>query len=453
MIRNHQTPLNFFENPIPRLALLYGCLGAVWIFCSESILDTFSFFGASRELLETLKGLLFISLSSVFLYWYGSRQFRNIQVLQIEKLTLAEALKQHLELLETFSEKLPSLVYVRNFEQEIVFCNLAFCQLFGVDASGFRSPEPRKNLAVFDDFRQNDRCVLDSGISCATEVEYQIDGARRRYSVLRFPLFLDNHERCSVGVILTDVTEAAEKTEKIYELNQSLEETVLARTQHLEAVAKELESFCYAVSHDLRAPLRHISSFGQILLADEAPRLTADGKQLLSRVIHAASRMDQQIDSLLELSVVSRVSVDVIDGCDLSAIANSITEMYSAADPSRHVTVSIQPGLVVSTDPKLARVILENLFDNAWKYTSKVAQASIEFGKSGDDFYVRDNGAGFDMAYSGKLFTAFQRLHLDREFPGLGIGLATVHRVITRLGGSIRVESSVGVGTTFYFVL
>lgn len=229
--------------------------------------------------------------------------------------------------------------------------------------------------------------------------------------------------------------------------------------RELEATNRELEAFSYSVSHDLRAPLRSIDGFSQILLEDYTDVLDEEGANYLGRVRAASQRMGQLIDDLLVLSRMTRTSLrrEIVD---LSALAQSVADELRERDPNREVEFSIAGGLSGSGDARLLRVTLENLLGNAWKFTSGKEGARIEFGamqREGSPgfpaYFVRDNGAGFDMAYAGKLFGAFQRLHSPEEFEGTGIGLATVQRVIRRHGGAVWAEGEVGRGATFYFTL
>jgi hypothetical protein len=224
----------------------------------------------------------------------------------------------------------------------------------------------------------------------------------------------------------------------------------------LESANKELESFSYSVSHDLRAPLRAISGFTEIVLSDEAQKLDEEGKEHLLRVQNACWRMGQLIDDLLNLARVSRGEI-VRQNVDLGDLAKSILDDLQKANPGRHIKVSVAADLNVNADPKLMQIALENLLSNAWKFTSRQEDATIEIGtKIQEDqqvYYIRDNGAGFDMNYASKLFGAFQRLHSNDDYPGTGIGLATVQRIISRHGGRIWAESAVGKGATFLFTL
>jgi len=223
-----------------------------------------------------------------------------------------------------------------------------------------------------------------------------------------------------------------------------------------DAANKELEAFSYSVSHDLRGPLRSIDGFSQALLEDYADRLDEPGRQHLARVRAATLRMGGLIDDLLELSRMTRMEMRG-ETVDLSVLAESVLGELQRTEPTRRVEVAIQPGLQVEGDPKLLRIVLANLLSNAWKFTGRQPAARIELGlqDDGDEraYFVRDNGVGFDMAYAPKLFGAFQRLHAQGEFPGTGIGLATVQRIINRHGGRIWAEAAVNQGSTFYFAL
>jgi signal transduction histidine kinase len=229
-----------------------------------------------------------------------------------------------------------------------------------------------------------------------------------------------------------------------------------ARTHELEAANRELESFSYSVSHDLRAPLRAIDGFSQTIEEDCADRLDDAGRDSLRRVRAAARRMGTLIDEMLNLSRLSRTELRR-ERLDLGVAAASILADLARSGQGRHVEVRIDRDLVADADPQLVRIALENLLDNAWKYTSKTQRALIEVGSSPNGaartFYVRDNGAGFDMTYSSKLFGAFQRLHSPQEFDGTGVGLATVQRIVHRHGGKIWADGAVNAGATFYFTL
>lgn len=258
-----------------------------------------------------------------------------------------------------------------------------------------------------------------------------------------------------IGVVI-DITARKQAEEEIRRLNQDLERRVAARTAELEAVNKEIESFSYSVSHDLRAPLRAMSGFSRVLLNQYADHLDPQGSDYLQRIDAAGRRMGELIEDLLNLSRITRRSMRK-EPLDLSALAQSVAEALRKSEPNRKVNFQIEGPLEAEGDPGLLRIVFENLLGNAWKFTSKRPETTIAFGKFEQEgkraYFVRDNGAGFDMAYADKLFGAFQRLHSQKEFEGTGIGLATVQRIIHRHGGKIWAEGAAGKGATFYFTL
>ncbi|HLK56226.1 MAG TPA: CHASE3 domain-containing protein [Chthonomonadaceae bacterium] len=250
--------------------------------------------------------------------------------------------------------------------------------------------------------------------------------------------------------------EIAAKSDEIHQLNTELEQRVQARTAELEAANQELEAFSYSVSHDLRAPLRSIDGFSQALQEDYAGAVDNLGKEYLQRIRANTRTMGDLIDGLLQLSRLTRSEIRY-EEVNLSEIAQSIAAELQRHSPERDTRFVIADGVLAVGDPRLLRNVLENLLGNAWKFTARRCEAEITFGTTEEDghtvYFVRDNGAGFDMIYVNKLFGAFQRLHGVSEFEGTGIGLATVQRVIHRHGGRIWAEGAVNRGATFYFTL
>lgn len=267
-------------------------------------------------------------------------------------------------------------------------------------------------------------------------------------------------EKAKVQVInrrlRAEIEERERAEEEVRSLNRELERRVMERTADLTAANKELEAFSYSVSHDLRAPLRAIDGFCQALVEDYTDKLDPEAKDLMHRVRAASQRMDRLIAGILGLSRTTRARMQRTM-VDLSALARAIVEELEAENPGRQVEIVIAPGLVVDADPSLLRAVLENLLGNAWKFTGKHAQARIEVGSEQHEgkiaYFVRDDGAGFDMVYADKLFGAFQRLHTPGDFQGTGIGLATVQRIIRRHGGEVWAKAEVEKGATFFFTL
>ena len=258
-------------------------------------------------------------------------------------------------------------------------------------------------------------------------------------------------------VLAHDVTRQREAQEALEQMNGTLERRVEERTRELAISNRELESFAYSVSHDLRAPLQVIDGFSRALLSRYARALDTQGRHYLDRIRQNTHQMGELIDDLLSLAHVTRSEIKA-EGVNLAAKAGQIVDRLRQRDPGREVSVEIDPEIHCRGDARLLGVVLENLIENAWKFTARVAAARIRVGrKSGRDghgvVYVADNGAGFDMAYASKLFTAFQRLHAATEFEGTGIGLATVQRIVTRHGGRVWAESSPGQGAVFHFTL
>jgi light-regulated signal transduction histidine kinase (bacteriophytochrome) len=278
-----------------------------------------------------------------------------------------------------------------------------------------------------------------------------------RYSQADLPLLEDVAHRAATAIDNARLYRVAREAEAaLRQLNAELERRVAERTAELQAANKELEAFAYSVSHDLRAPLRSLDGFSQILVQRYGDALDEAGQRYLAHVRGAAQDMGQLIDALLRLARTTRAQMHR-EQLDLRELGQAVVAELVRADPERAITITIGDGLIVDGDRQLLRVVLENLLGNAWKFTRQRDDSHIEIGRTEDSgravYFVHDNGAGFDMQYADKLFGAFQRLHSAAEFEGLGIGLATVQRIIHRHGGQVWAEGKEGEGATFYFTL
>jgi signal transduction histidine kinase len=350
----------------------------------------------------------------------------------------------------------------------VVVANPSFYRTFGSAASatvghdlfeidGGRWDQPRLR-ALLKGVIPEDRSFKD------LEVEYECAHLGRRVMVLDGHRVVRDEDGTSMVLLsMEDDTERRRVRDELRRLNAELQQRDVHRTTELEvanrellATNRELEAFCFSVSHDLRTPLRALDGFSQELLQKYAEGLDEQGRHYLRRIRAGTQRMGQLIDDLLKLSRVTRSEMRH-ERVDLTALAEVVVAELREHEPGRNVTFSAQPGLTAEGDPPLIRVVLENLLGNAWKFTSKKPAARITFNYTEladrPAFVVRDDGAGFDMDFAGKLFKAFQRLHSDREFTGTGIGLATVQRVVRRHGGEIWAEGAVGRGAAFSFTL
>jgi len=295
-----------------------------------------------------------------------------------------------------------------------------------------------------------------TGVSERFEMEFLRKDGKRIYATMAAAPVYDKNGQYSGSIAgVLDITLRKLAEDELLRNKQHLEELVSERTRALQLSNKELEAFSYSVAHDLRTPLRSITSFGQILREEAVTKLSEEGSDALERIIRAGKNMSDLIDELLELSRISRSEIEYIP-INVSILAEEIVTNILAANPERDAKITVMPNMSALADPTLVHVLLQNLIQNAWKFSASKDKTVIEIGEkdiSGTpSFYVKDNGVGFNMKYQHKLFEAFQRLH-GAEFTGNGIGLATVHRIVQRHGGSIWAEAVEGIGATFYFTL
>jgi PAS domain S-box-containing protein len=375
-----------------------------------------------------------------------------------DQLRMERLLRDNESRLRAIADNVPAVIAFFDDRQQLQYSNIAFDRWFGAARLDVRGGVLRVEQDV-SQYRETLGPLLAQalrGDEVVTERTLDTQSGARVARLTLIPHVADDGAVAGVHLMGYDLTDFRLAEAEVRHLNAELEQRVEQRTRALAAANRELESFSYSVSHDLRAPLRTIDGFSQILLDEYASKLDATGRSYLDRVRAGSQRMAKLIDDLLELARVTRRDPQIRD-CDLTALALDISTELAAADPERKVSIKVAPGMVVAADTGLLRIALDNLLRNAWKFTSLKSDAVIEVGcveaADGRTYFVRDNGVGFDMAYVNKLFGAFQRLHSESEFQGTGIGLALVQRVIRRHGGQVWAEAETDLGATFYFTL
>ncbi len=374
------------------------------------------------------------------------------------KLAEAQLQKSH-NLLQTVIEGTSDAIFAKDLQGRYLMINSTGARMIGKPVEAILDKDDCElfSLEFGRQFMENEREMMMTGEAQIFEDNVPIMGGIRTFNTAK-SVWRDAQGKV-IGIvgIARDITERKLAEQEIKKLNGDLERRVIERTAELMAANKELEAFSYSVSHDLRAPLRGIDGFSQALMDRYSEQLDDKGKHYLNRIRAGTQRMGELIDDLLTLSRVTRTEMRRKE-VDLSAIATEIITELQQLEPQRQVEFAIAPRLIVNGDSQLLRVALENLLNNAWKFTSARIQTKIEFDailqKDGKvAYFVRDDGAGFDMTYVNKLFGAFQRLHSTTQFPGTGIGLATVQRIINRHGGKVWAVGAVDQGATFYFTL
>lgn len=365
--------------------------------------------------------------------------------------------RQSHQQMKTILDNVPAVVHLKKLDGRYLFVNRHFESLYRIPSG---STVGKTDAQLFDSIRaaahaQADQKALASGLIESEEIIEQ-DGKPRTYATLLFALRNpDGHAQALCG-ITTDITEREATTKALRELTITLEHRVSRRTSELAKLNEELEAFAYSVSHDLRAPLTAINGFAELLLREHGPKLDQTANRFLNRIREGSIRMAGLIQDLLGLSRVTQQGLQRED-VDLIPIVETIVKALRETEPTRDVHFEAPAQLIVYGDAKLLNLALANLLGNAWKYTGKTAAARVEMGTIEQDgttaIYIKDNGAGFNPDYSERLFRPFVRLHAESEFPGTGIGLATVSRIVNRHGGRLWATAKPNEGATFFFTL
>lgn len=369
-----------------------------------------------------------------------------------------EALRETNRNLINLLNRAPAAIVTLDPEGKVRMWNPAAELIFGWEsAEVVGQPNPIVPPAKFQEFATRHKDVVAGDTLIGLEVVRKKKGGEDIDISVSTAVVRDEAGAVEtvIGVIF-DITARKQVEREIRELNSTLEERVAQRTQELREAVRDLESFSYSVSHDLRSPLRSIDGFANVLIEDYAEVLDDEGRRLLGIIVRNAQRMGQLIDDLLEFSRMGRKPL-ARTSTDLGALAATILEELRESQPERTVEITLAELPRAQADSSMLRQVLVNLLSNAWKFTRKSDGARIEVGSDEDGahfrYWVKDNGAGFDMQYADKLFGVFQRLHRQEEFEGTGVGLAICQKIVSRHGGSIWAEAAVGEGATFFFTL
>ena len=394
--------------------------------------------------------------------WHSNNLWKNEEVqgsiaLGIDNTDLKNAEKALTESENRFHRMLkviPDMVSIQDSDMNIVFSNW----------NGFAAVPQEKqvlNTKCYRTYRDYDRicpdCRAISVLETKESYHNEIELTEDFWVDLRVIPLLDKNGEVEYFIEwVRDISKLKAIEKQLKALNIDLEKKVEERTKELEKVNNELNAFTYSVSHDLRSPLRRVEGFCRIVLEEYSDQLDEKGRDYLKRISLSTNHMKDLIEDLLKLSRVSRQEL-TMEPVELSVLVSIYAKMLQEKEQERQVEIVISPGQVVEGDTSLLRIAMENLLDNAWKYTSGKERARIEFGAVEEEnrkvFYIKDNGIGFNMKYSSKLFTPFQRLHSESDYSGTGIGLSIVSRIINRHGGEIWAESEEGKGTVFYFTI
>lgn len=362
-------------------------------------------------------------------------------------------------LLEAALESLPAATWVVDRDGRYRYVSAAYARLLGIpraaDCLG-RTMEETMPPSIARVHALRHRQLLESRTRKRFEQIWTVDGEPRWFEIQLSCLCNDEGESIAVSGYAQDITQHMEQQEAARRIQSELEKRVAQRTHLLSVINEELEAFSYSVSHDLRAPLRQIAGFAGLLERGLASHLGETDAKHLQHIVDNAGRMEDLIGDLLQLARINQSSL-LRTRVDLAAIAHGVLADLRGGQPGRRVEEDLPASALAECDAGLMRIVLDNLLGNAWKFTSGRAEAHIQFGSllrgNSTIYFVRDNGAGFDAQNAERMFGAFQRFHRASDFPGTGIGLATVRRIINRHGGQIWAESAPGQGATFYFTL
>lgn len=383
---------------------------------------------------------------------------QHLRVAVVRDITEKRASLAQIRILSGAVVQSANIVIITNEQGVIEYVNPQFTQITGYALDDVRGKKPnllRSEFTSNETHKELWQTILAGDIWIGELYNKKRDGQYFWVSSSIAPVRDEADQITHFVAIQEDITQKKKNQAELEALNTTLEERVVARTQELGEINQELEKFAYSVSHDLQAPLRSIDGFSEILIEDYSDCLDEKGTDFLQRVRGGALRMKRLIDDMLRFSRQTRGQL-VKGPVNLTLLAKDIMEDLQSQSSDRQICFEVEADLIVQADKGMMRVVLENLLGNAWKFTQGVSLAHIVMGKEKENpfrFYVQDNGAGFDMAQAGRIFEPFRRLHTEEEFPGTGIGLATVKRIIHRHGGRVMATGQIGKGATIYFSL
>jgi len=430
------------------IAAIYAFIGCLWILLSDRAVGLLTSDPATITSISMFKGWMYVLLTAILLYWLIRRHVFAARLSE-DRLRTSE---------ETFSRAFnysPALMTISTIDDgSFIEVNERFCLVSGFSRQecigrkavemGWISAASRERML---------RALRRDGRVTDMEIELTAKNGRSICSLFSGEIVTIGGEQYLLAIAL-DITQRKEAEAALRDLNEHLEQLVKERTAELEQSNEELATFCYAISHELRAPIVRLQGFSNIL--GETCKGDDETAFLAARIEKASIQVQTIVDSILMLSHLSKAELS-LQQVDLSEAAARKLELLLDEHPERNVAADIMPGVTAVADPGLLEICLDNLISNALKFTGQAADARIEIGSFRDSgkevYFVRDNGTGFDMAYAEQLYAPFQRLHQQKDFPGTGIGLATVKKIVNRHGGELWAESRVGQGATFYFTL